>query len=167
MQNEKMNVWILILMQWQCKPKAIKAGFRFLLRQASPSSPSGWGAACLSDSKGTVILGWFQEISQILVGVVATGGVICDRVGEGGFCRFREEESPTIQGWSRILSFWCFTSSPLTPLQCSNAIWVSRAQTRLGCVDASITLLSLLFRLFFSKLNDIWHIFLIKYLIIR
>ena len=34
--------------------------------------------------KDTVILGWFQEISQILVGVVATVVVICDRIGGDG-----------------------------------------------------------------------------------
>ena len=44
-----------------------------------------------------IILDWFQEISNIIVEVVATGGVICDRVGEwGSFLSAGRDPSATL-----------------------------------------------------------------------
>ena len=63
--------------------------------------------------KGTGILGWFQEISQILVGVVATGGVICDRVKEEG-----------LEGV--VNGFWDFLDEPSGKAERSTALEMTK-----------------------------------------
>ena len=63
--------------------------------------------------KGTGILGWFQEISQILVGVVATRGVICDRVKEEG-----------LEGV--VNGFWDFLDEPSGKAERSTALEMTK-----------------------------------------
>ena len=76
--TKRMQIWIkkLTLMPLQlvfeCKDSAN--------RMQSKLALDWWGAACLSESKGRVIFGWFQIISRFLRRLVATELVICDKL---------------------------------------------------------------------------------------
>ena len=62
-------------------------------------------------------MGWFQEIDQILVEVVATGGVICDRVKEEG-----------LEGV--VNGFWDFLDEPSGKAERSTALEMTKGRSR-------------------------------------
>ena len=63
--------------------------------------------------KGTMKNCWFQEISLIIVGVVAAGGVICDRVKEEG-----------VEGV--VNGFWDFLDEPSGKAERSTALEMTK-----------------------------------------